>query len=526
MNLRLYPLEDSIPLSRLSELAAESATEESRKESWTFHDTFDWRLARAGLELRSRRHGDRIDLLLHTREGLRREVNADPEVGFVSSLEQGALRDALATTVGPRRLLPQVRVDCRSQPLNLVDDEGKTTVRAAVEEWKVRDVFPLSSQSATSKRKRVFRLESLRGYERHARRLAQRLESELDLVPYEDTEIDVALATIGRERRGALSKKTVLLDPRARTDEALKVLLRTLVPAILDNLEGLRRDLDPEFLHDFRVAVRRTRAALGQVRKVFAAKTTRRFQRGFRWLQGATGANRDLDVHLLWLEAYQASLPSARSTALAPVHEALRRAQRRAHRQTLAAIDSQRFQRLIDSWTSFLDEPVNPRTTVANASRPVAAVAAEKILRAHRRVLRRGQRLTAASDEALFHDLRIRCKKLRYLLELFRSLYPKSLDKEIKALKKLQDCLGDFNDCCVQRQTLTGIADELNATAPETADAQLGLGRLLAEVDKHQQQARQAFETRFAAFASDRHTAHLTRLVKEAIVPAGTVDAP
>ena len=37
------------------------------------------------------------------------------------------------------------------------------------------------------------------------------------------------------------------------------------------NEDGVRKDLDSEFLHDFRVAVRRTRSALSQIKGVFPA---------------------------------------------------------------------------------------------------------------------------------------------------------------------------------------------------------------------------------------------------------------
>ena len=48
-----------------------------------------------------------------------------------------------------------------------------------------------------------------------------------------------------------------------------------LLGIIVANEPGLRANLDTEFLHDFRVAVRRTRSLLGQVRQVFPASRRR-----------------------------------------------------------------------------------------------------------------------------------------------------------------------------------------------------------------------------------------------------------
>jgi len=60
------------------------------------------------------------------------------------------------------------------------------------------------------------------------------------------------------------------------------------------------------------------------------------------------------------------------------------------------------------------------------------------------------------------HDVRILGKKLRYLLEFFRSLYAEEeIDIAIKELKRLQDNLGDFNDYEVQGAAMGRFAEEL-----------------------------------------------------------------
>ncbi len=44
------------------------------------------------------------------------------------------------------------------------------------------------------------------------------------------------------------------------------------------------------------------------------------------------------------------------------------------------------------------------------------------------------------------HQLRLVSKRLRYTLELFRPCYPAGLEDRLRALKKLQDWLGEVND--------------------------------------------------------------------------------
>lgn len=48
------------------------------------------------------------------------------------------------------------------------------------------------------------------------------------------------------------------------------------------------------------------------------------------------------------------------------------------------------------------------------------------------------------------HDLRIACKRLRYLLEIFGIAFPADLDPYLDQVKELQDLLGDIHDCDVQ----------------------------------------------------------------------------
>ena len=66
-----------------------------------------------------------------------------------------------------------------------------------------------------------------------------------------------------------------------------------------------------------------------------------------------------------------------------------------------------------------------------------------------------GTSITPSSPDVLLHKLRIECKKLRYLLEFFSSLFAqKEINYLIKQLKILQDNLGDLNDLSVQQDTL------------------------------------------------------------------------
>ena len=85
------------------------------------------------------------------------------------------------------------------------------------------------------------------------------------------------------------------------------------------------------------------------------------------------------------------------------------------------------------------------------AALPIEAVAADRIRKVYRRMVRDGDRIDDDSPDEDLHELRKRGKELRYLLELFGSLFPDDVVKPtVKALKDLQDVLGHFQDRSVQ----------------------------------------------------------------------------
>jgi CHAD domain-containing protein len=55
-------------------------------------------------------------------------------------------------------------------------------------------------------------------------------------------------------------------------------------------------------------------------------------------------------------------------------------------------------------------------------------------------------------SSAEFHQFRLRTKRLRYTLEMFRSCYGPGLERCLGALRGLQDFLGEISDCATIEQ--------------------------------------------------------------------------
>jgi len=244
--------------------------------------------------------------------------------------------------------------------------------------------------------------------------------------------------------------------------------------------------------------VRRTRTALKLGADLLPAGLADQYRPAFKWLGDLTTPTRDLDVHLLTFAADAAELTSAGPDDLAPFHRYL--TQRRAVEQArlARALRSARFRALVAAWRDALDGLTAPRQG------PDAAQAAAKIIgHAHRRVLRQGSAITAESPPEDLHDLRKRCKELRYSLEFFASLYdPPTHRRAVRELKGLQDCLGTYQDCQVQQEEIRVIATEMLAAGDVPVTALLAMGDLSSHIGERERQARGEFASRFAAFAS------------------------
>ena len=184
-----------------------------------------------------------------------------------------------------------------------------------------------------------------------------------------------------------------------------------------DNLPGLLADIDTEFLHDFRVAVRRTRATLKLGRPALPDPMRSHWEPEFKWLGDLTTPVRDLDVYELELPTMGAGWWPPTQPTSRPFATHLRR--RRSPSGAPAARAAVRqVRRLRVEWADAL--AARRRGPARRAgSTSAGELAGRGISRAARRVVRDGTAVTAESPADDLHDLRKRCKELRYALEVF-----------------------------------------------------------------------------------------------------------
>lgn len=473
----------------------------SRRE--TYLDTFDWRFFEEALTL-SYEEGRLALRRLSTGEDVETaEIPAPPR--FAGDLPKGGLRDLLLSITDVRALLPLFETELRALPVRILDRREKTAVRIEVEEVRV------VSASATGSCFRHVSLKPVQGYDKHAEGVGRWLEA--SGYAREDGDLFTSLCKAAGKSPGAYtSKLRFTLDPAMGAYDALVRIFRFLAGVIRENEEGVRRDIDTEFLHDWRVATRRTRAGLGQMRKVVPKAVGKRFRKEFADFGEKTNRLRDLDVYLLKAEEYRALLPEEIRGDIDPLFDYVREERARELGKVQTWLDSNEYEEPLAEWEKFIHEPLADAGARSESRVPIIELASRTIRARYGKVAERGARAASNPDDAKLHLLRIQCKKLRYLLEFFSNLYPADeITRLIKQLKLLQDNLGRHQDISVQQAGLRAFAEELSSVREGSERTAVAVGALIGALEDEKQDLRSVFGGVFGRFAS----AENARLVGE-----------
>jgi len=454
-------------------------------------DTFDWRVHGAGGRLAAETEADGLTLRWLPGEGDPFTVTVDRLPRSAGDLPPGHLHDVLAAAVDVRALLPAAEADLEREELRAVDAAGNLVGLVALEHAR-----PVDADGGAAGVRSTVQLEGV-ATDRQGLALAAAFGRALE--PAGD-DLATWSALRGRTPGAYRTKPSLTVGRDAPAAAALRSILGQLHDVCAANVPGVLADHDIEFLHDLRVSMRRARSAISQLEGVLPGDA-RELSDELKWIGGITGPCRDLDVYLLELQASRSMLPEGLRDDLAPLERHIRRARSHARRRVARAVRGERFRRLMATWQTVASD--TGTAEAPRADRAIGDLAASRIRKAYRRILRRGARLGDDPPPAALHRLRIDAKKLRYLLEFFGELFdPARVDPLVKELKRLQDLLGGFNDMDVQQRRLREFAAELKDDAAVPTATLLAMGRLEAALESRQEAFRHGFGERFAAFAA------------------------
>ncbi len=508
----VYVIRDDVSPSAIAEslkslLPARHRTILQRR--FTLLDTFDFRVARAGGRLTRAGASGSATLEWQPRGGQRLEIRPDRPISFAWDLPDGPWQQRLAPVLGVRRLLDHLEAEEHGSLLEILDERGKTTARVRIQSGRAR---PLS-RAAWTMLPTTIALTALRGYEDEYQRLVPVIESRPGLERAPEGCTGVMLRAVGSPEPFDPSWPPLDLQPSVPAATGARRVHQALLEIIIRNEPGVRAALDSEFLHDFRVAIRRTRSLLRQIRNVFPDDAVEHFSSEFSWIGRLTGPSRDMDVLVLAL--CQRRLDMAADDVSAVI-SCLQMAQQDEHRKLVDALDSDRYRQLLSDWQAFLRGPSASEIVPPNARVPLAEVVSRRAWRLYRRIARSSRDINGATAAAELHEVRIAAKKLRYLVDISPSFYQaKDLERILNAVKSLQRVLGDFNDAHVQERRLLECGHAAGAAGGQ-AGAILTLGRLAEQRRQRGEGLRAAVHDELTRFCAHDARSACRRAFKKA----------
>ena len=445
----------------------------------------------------------RGDLLLYNHQDSRLELWQQQQrlaqetrpltIRFHWQLNDPALAKLLQARLGVRAFTEKFTSEWQQHHLSVYNSDDKIIVRLTF----------ITLNSVSRELLSLLTIQPLRGYAKEARQLCRSLKK-LGATPC-DQLTPLQLLT--------LSGLNVPL-PRQRPpfnlhdDEVTAVAIMRMVGQIVEQAraqeEGLIADIDSEFLHQYRVQLRKARSLVSLFKKDLPEPAFHQLKSSLKELSQHTNLPSDLDVFLLDHDHYLTMLPESLRPGLEQACRHIHRLRKRTWQKVITALDSADHRDKMDEINQAMTAPrLQPR------GKKLKQRVDHHIVRQHRHICTSVSTLsTSCSDDAI-HQLRIECKKLRYLLELFAELYPrKPLKVLTRELKALQETLGRFNDFTVQHQFLHQLAGELR-----DSDQKSSLNALSALLYQAQKQEKKQVFSILSTFDCDETTSRVHQLL-------------
>lgn len=402
-----------------------------RKLASVYYDTPDGALRRAGLALRLRRVGNVWWQTLKS--------EAAPHAGLAARLEWELRLRRKALDLGAfpraeilrasgvnlpalaRRLRPVFETRFTRQAATVPLD-GKGSAELAID----RGVIIAGRRRETI---REVELELKSGEPRALLRFAEQMALPLAYESKAERGYRLACGLAPAPRKWRMPR----IDPAGAPAAAFAALFSAALAQAGANARGVLESSNPEYVHQMRVGLRRSRSLL----RVFAVLLDKPgpLRRRLRSVMRALAQARDWDVFVERLEQAHASV------------QVVGRARRRgseARRAARDAVSSPQCNALLLKALRWLESRPWKDTPLS-----LARFGEESVARLQRKALKAGN----AKDAASRHALRIRIKRLRYASEFFAPCFaPAAARRYVKQLQALQDILGELNDIAVGRK--------------------------------------------------------------------------
>jgi triphosphatase len=488
-------------------------------------DTADFALAHHGVALRLRRHGGHWEATAKWAGSVRGDVYERPELTVPLpraprtpfTPPPGPLALHLTALIAGRTLAPILISDITRRLMDILPPpaELQTEPIAELALDRVQLRGPVDADAAASYCE--VEVELRHGTRRDVAGIARLLRQRFGLLPSTESKFTRGMTLLcGTKRLAPLPTAVV---PDDTLEDAARKIISLHLRRLRQHDPETRLGQDPEALHDMRVAGRRLRAAVHSFESGLPTQLHKFLTKELEWLGQLLGGVRDIDVQLQLLERYGTAVPSDPGGGLAGFRSYMeaQRAQRRT--EMLTGLDSERYFRLLVRLERFARSRARRRGHDDKANEPVASIGAKAIKKAFRRLLKRGRAIDALPTDEELHALRIRAKRLRYLLEFLREVIGKPGRRLVKDLVRLQDLLGSHHDAVVAAASIRSYVEGPGAQA--SAEAYLSLGAFMGEQRRLADVARSDFQKAWERFSRKRTVKDLDAVLRHLLPEPG-----
>ncbi|MBN2431865.1 MAG: CHAD domain-containing protein [Acidobacteria bacterium] len=429
-----------------------------------YHDTQDGRLFGRGLRLQQPAEGN-VWYLQDISTGDCREIE------FGSEAESAELPAAVSELVRGMRLLPW---------LDLQSREKRTAIRSPGEgnfALSYRDI--VFGDVLQRDRKQKLLLLGVRG-SKSAAEVAYFGTILRDLLGFQllaGDDLEIGLQALHRPLPGAPVPDKYQVNRRDTILKAGCKIIGRQGYIMWANTPGTAADLDPEFLHDLRVATRRARFALRLMGPFLGESRCEDLRRELSWVASLLGKVRDLDVFLHMLD-HQFPQVNATAAVRERIEGYLKDKRKDVSGALETALVSARYTELLERMELIYREKDRP-TGDGEAGVSAHSIAPDFIEKALAKIEKKQARDAWDFSAVQLHRLRIRFKQLRYTCEFFSDFYGQRMRKVIQSFVRFQDCLGVHQDAQVAIHNLQELAHGMEVSGRADADVLLCIGALV-----------------------------------------------
>jgi CHAD domain-containing protein len=245
---------------------------------------------------------------------------------------------------------------------------------------------------------------------------------------------------------------------RAKLDELIRELLA--------REPGTRSGVDPEELHQMRVALRRMRSVL-KTSGALLGSTADAVRAELGLLGQSLGEVRDYDVLIGHLRELVAEFEARDQLAARELIAKFVARRAVAKRRLTKALSSGKYATTLQSAAQLARLPEHePELAEATVESPAATDLVAGLRKPYRKLAKAVAALPADPPDDDLHALRIGGKRLRYAAELAESSVKKKeagkIRKLVAATKDLQTVLGDHQDAVIAADRMRALLDELD----------------------------------------------------------------